>query len=220
MKIGTEEWKAFLIRGASEMGVSIEKRQADRFAVHAAELMTWNRKMNLTAITDPIEMAVKHYLDSIAAYRLIPESGRILDVGTGGGFPGIPLKILIPKLQLTLIDSTLKKIHFLKHIIRTLKLEKTDAIQTRVETLSGQNRFSNGFDRVVSRALFPLIDLVDMSAPLIAEHGKIVAWKGEPDPEEIESLQSELNEKGFAVTLEHYTLPCLEIKRSLVIFGR
>src|SRR4030042_3426638 len=134
MKIGSDGWKQFLIRGAAERGISIERLQVDQFAVHASELMAWNRKMNLTAITDPVEVAVKHYLDSIAAYRLISESSRILDVGTGGGFPGIPLKILIPELHLTLIDSTLKKIHFLKHIIRTLKLRQTEAIQARVET--------------------------------------------------------------------------------------
>ena len=123
MEIGSEKWKNIIKDGAKTMEIHIDQEQVDQCALHAVELMKWNQKTNLTTITDPLEVAVKHFLDSMAPAPLISQSSKMLDIGSGGGFPGIPLKILIPSLSVTLIDASRKKVSFLSYLIRTLKLK-------------------------------------------------------------------------------------------------
>ena len=115
MRIGSPQWAALIVEGAKAFGLALDQKQVSRFAAHASELIKWNKKFNLTTITDPRDMALKHYLDSIAPAKRIPSFSTLLDIGSGGGFPGIPLKIICPNLKLTLIDGSRKKINFLKH---------------------------------------------------------------------------------------------------------
>jgi hypothetical protein len=110
----SSEWKKMVLRGARQLGIVLTPGQLDCFAQHATLLLEWNRKINLTAIVDPAEMAVKHYLDAIAPIKHIPLQGHLLDIGTGGGFPGIPLKVMRPDQPMTLIDGVRKKISFVK----------------------------------------------------------------------------------------------------------
>ena len=109
MEIGSEKWKQLIIDGAGHFGVHINRDQAQQLALHAALMLKWNRTTNLTAITDPVDVAVKHFLDSIITVHLISLGATVLDIGSGAGFPGIPLKIMIPSLQVTLIDASRKK---------------------------------------------------------------------------------------------------------------
>ena len=104
MNIGSSQWAKLIIKGAKSFDLDLDLEQVSRFGVHAGELIKWNKKFNLTRITDPREMAVKHYLDSLAPARLLPPSGTLLDIGSGGGFPGIPLKVVNPSSTLTLIE--------------------------------------------------------------------------------------------------------------------
>ncbi len=129
------EWAHIIDKGARAMGMCLERSQITRFAVHAKELMAWNRFAKLTAITDPIEIAVKQFLDIIPLFPLLPPGSRLLDIGSGGGFPGIPLKIMRPDLEVTLIDASRKKVSFQKHIIRTLALKDIEAHHIRAEEL-------------------------------------------------------------------------------------
>ena len=131
MQIGSQEWTAMLSEGAARMGLTVRPAQAAQFATHARLLLEWNRKINLTAITDPTQVAVKHYLDAIAPLDHIPPGGRLLDIGTGGGFPGIPLKVMRPDQPMTLIDGVRKKVNFVKHVIRALRLNRIEALHTR-----------------------------------------------------------------------------------------
>ena len=108
MEIGSEKWKRLIIDGAGHCGVRINRDQAQQFALHAALMLKWNRTSNLTAITDSMDIAVKHFLDSIITVPLISPGSTVLDIGSGAGFPGIPLKIVIPSLQVTLIDASRK----------------------------------------------------------------------------------------------------------------
>lgn len=132
------EWAEYLDRGARTMGLPLKEQQIAAFAVHARELMSWNRFASLTAIRDPLEIAVKQFLDTIPLCPLLPDRSRVLDLGSGGGFPGIPLKILRPDLNLTLIDASRKKVSFLRHVIRTLHLNCIGARQIRAEGLAGE----------------------------------------------------------------------------------
>ena len=110
MEIGSREWQHLIIDGAQQLGIAIDKRISAMFAAYAAELIHWNRKINLTAITDPRDIAIKHFLDSLAPAQFIPDRVRLLDIGSGAGFPGIPLKIFKPSLSVLLIDGTLDRL--------------------------------------------------------------------------------------------------------------
>lgn len=228
MKIDSEAWKRYLIDGAAAMGIDLSDSQADSLSVHGTELLAWNRKMNLTAITAPTEVAVKHFLDSLAPVPVIPSGGKLLDIGSGGGFPGIPLKIAIPSLSVVLIDASRKKVSFLKYLIRTLRLTGIEARQIRSEELpaqcgpAGKDR-DGAFDVVISRALTSLERFAGMGLPFLAENGIIVAMKGPADRADPETDGP--GKTGFPDTeagiwlrqTRHYRLPRLGIERSLVI---
>jgi 16S rRNA (guanine527-N7)-methyltransferase len=235
MRIGSDKWKHVIQSGAEEFDISLEPGQIDLFVIHAVELVKWNRKINLTAIADPLEIAAKHFLDSIAPARLIPPDGTLLDVGSGGGFPGIPLKILFPSLTVTLIDASRKKVNFLKHLIRTLKLENIQALQVRAEDLADVNPkislgqdivFENEFDVVMCRALTSLDGFALMALPLVSKGGFIIALKGKVSRAEVDSVRlllektpgvTNIEERQLSIDVEKYILPYLGSERSIVI---
>ncbi len=213
MNIGSEQWKKLVEKGAGNLNIHIDRKITDQFSIHAAELIKWNRKINLTAITDPVKVAVKHFLDSIISVRVIPEYGRLLDIGSGGGFPGIPLKILIPSLSVTLIDASRKKVSFLKHVIRNIKLVQIDARQIRVEELAKEKTEDNCFDVIICRAFSRLDKIILQALPLLAKDGMIIAMKGKLSEFELESA----SKYNLSLTVEKYRLPFLELERSLAI---
>ena len=229
MEIGSPDWENLIIDGASAFQTRVDHQMAHQFSLHARELIKWNQKINLTAMTDPTEIALKHYLDSIAPARWIPPTCSLLDIGSGGGFPGIPLKVVIPSLTVTLIDGSRKKISFLKNIIRTLKLENIDAQQIRAEDLTKEADAFRQFDVVISRALSSLSTFVKMALPLLADRGMIIALKGEMDQQKVAELQPTVFEQitpstggshSYAMTLENYHLPVIQSKRSMLIIRK
>ncbi|UCF93191.1 MAG: 16S rRNA (guanine(527)-N(7))-methyltransferase RsmG [Desulfobacterales bacterium] len=226
MRIESEEWKNLIIEGAEALGLPVDRVFADQLAIHAAELISWAKKINLTTITNPFEIGIKHYLDSLIPAPLIPAGASLLDIGTGGGFPGIPLKILLPSLSVTLIDASRKKVSFLKHVIRTLKLTGIEARQIRAEDLARQVRFRHAFEVIVSRALAALDAFIVMALPLLAPKGILIALKGQTRPEDVETALEnalsnlaipELRRDGFALKVEDYVLPMSEATRSIII---
>lgn len=226
MKVGSPEWIELVIDGAKAIGIDLNQRQARQFAVHADELLKWNKKFNLTAISDPWEVAVKHFLDSIATARLIPPGATLLDIGSGGGFPGIALKIVLPALSVTLIDGSRKKITFLKHIIRTLQLENIDARQIRAEEMVKGPEHPFAFDVIISRALSSLKTYITLALPLLARPGIIIALKGRIDQSEIDDLFSnptnrspgELSHQSrLSLTTQSYELPYIQSRRTVYL---
>ena len=229
-------WKNIIRSGAREMGLQIDDRAIDQFAVHAAELLKWNRKINLTAITDPLEMAAKHYLDSIAPSAMIPAHISLLDMGSGAGFPGIPLKIVNPSLSVTLIDASRKKISFLNHIIRRLGLRGTSAVQGRVEAMAPSTAHPGfgdpdwtGFNVIVCRALTDLSDFIRDAWPLLDEAGFLLAFKGrgEQAEKEIDCFVSQdhppellIAPKEIRIASRSYRLPYLGSERTIVRVSR
>ena len=225
MRIGSPQWGALIIEGARAFGLVLDQRQVSGFAAHASELIKWNKKFNLTTITDPRDMALKHYLDSIAPAKRIPAFSTLLDIGSGGGFPGIPLKIICPSLKLTLIDGSRKKINFLKHTLRSLDFNDVEALQVRAEHLVGNHDFVSAFDVITGRALSSLDAFVKTALPLLADEGLIIAWRGKVEQSEIDALQSDVLEKmntdryarrSYSLELETYKLPIIEAIRSLL----
>lgn len=228
MHIGSKAWKNLIHDGAKDLGVQIDREKIEQFSIHALELMEWNRKINLTAITDPKAIAVKHFLDSIAPAPMIPRNASLLDIGSGGGFPGIPLKILIPSLSVSMIDASRKKVNFLKHIIRRLELENIGAVHVRAEELAEKPEFQVTFDVIISRALSSMPDFIDLALPLLDKKGVIIAMKGSVSEAMLESnglsipKSSTISNKNTPVSmdLKRYSLPILEIERSIVSFRR
>ena len=229
MEIGSPDWENLIIDGAKAFQIRVDKQMVRQFSLHARGLLQWNQKINLTAITDPGEIALKHFLDSLAPARWIPPSATLLDIGSGGGFPGIPLKVFIPSLAVTLIDGSRKKINFLKHCIRTLQLENIDARQVRAEELAKDADVASRFDVIISRALSSLTAFVKLALPLLADRGTIIALKGEMDQLKVVELQSTVLEKippstdepcPYTLTLENYYLPVIQLKRSMLIIRK
>lgn len=226
MRIGSKKWRNVIYDGAKDLEIQIGRENIDQFATHALELIEWTTKTNLTSITDPLEIAVKHFLDSIAPAPIIPPDASLLDIGSGGGFPGIPLKILMPSLSVTLIDASRKKVSFLKHVIRMLDLDNIEACHVRAEDLSGNNIFEKTYDVIISRALSSTVNFVQMSLPLLTKEGFIIAMKGRASDKEIKSVQSLIKTKSgaqenstsnFNLVLKKYRLPHLKSERSIVI---
>jgi len=213
MDIGSEQWKKLVEEGAGTLDIHIERKITDQFSIHAVELIKWNRKINLTTISDPVEVAVKHFLDSIISVRIIPEYSRLLDMGSGGGFPGIPLKILIPSLSVTLIDASRKKISFLKHVIRDLKLVRIDARQIKAGELTKEKTVDNCFDVIICRAFSRLDKIILQALPLLAKDGIIIAMKGNLSKSEIKTA----GKYKSSWSVVKYKLPFLELERSLII---
>ena len=217
MEIDSREWHRIIIEGSRLLGVEIDEGVTAQFSVHASELIRWNRKINLTALTDPRDIAIKHFLDSLAPARLIPDKIRLLDIGSGAGFPGIPLKILNPSLSVLLIDSIRKKANFLKHVIRTLNLENIESFQIRAENLSKDPEFANSFDVIISRALSDLTPFVKSALPLLAPQGTILAMKGKTDPEELDAVRTSTLKDLYSLEVENYRLPSMNAQRSVVL---
>jgi 16S rRNA (guanine527-N7)-methyltransferase len=222
MLIDSHQWRSAVIDGARELGLRVTDGQVRLMQSHAMALLQWNRITNLTAITDPLEVAVKHYVDALAAVPWIGEATRLLDAGAGGGFPGIPLKILRPDLALTLVDSVRKKVSFLKHAIRTLELADTAAVHGRLEQLGGHPDFHGQYDLVVCRAFSSLADFAALTTAFLAPGGSLLALKG---PRTDDTLDLDGHDDGrsvrlggrrFTVQIHRYQLPILDSQRRLV----
>jgi len=216
MQIGSKQWKNLVDRGAKDLEIHIDGEKIDQFGIYAIELLKWNQKINLTAITDPLEVAVKHFLDSMAPVPIIPSDASLLDIGSGGGFPGIPLKICIPPLSVTLIDSSRKKISFLKHVIRTLGLHNIVASHIRAEDIPKEAALPNTYDVIISRALSFTGTFIHKALPLLSKDGIMITMKGKMTNEEVESVHS-LTKNQFSLVLKKYRLPHLKSERSLLI---
>ena len=217
MEIGSGEWQGFIIDSARKLGIEIDETVTAPFSVYASELLTWNRKINLTAITNPKDIAAKHFLDSLAPAEFIPEGARLLDIGSGAGFPGIPLKILKPSTSALLIDAVRKKINFLKHALRILNLEGIEARRIRTEDLLKDPDNAFNFDVIISRALSDLSLFVKNALPLLAKQGVIIAMKGKIDSEELDAVREDVPGGNYSLEIEKYVLPSLGDPRSLVI---
>jgi 16S rRNA (guanine527-N7)-methyltransferase len=178
------------------IGVKLSPRQIKYFEEYESELIIWNEKFNLTAIRESEDIRIKHFLDSLTPYpeMLASTPERLVDVGTGAGFPGIPLKILFPNMQLTLVESVGKKAGFCRHIVDTLALENVEVLSTRVEELGQNPAYREKYDWAVGRAVASMPVLAEYLLPLVKIGGAMLALKGENAHAEAQSA-----DKAFRV---------------------
>ena len=198
-----------LSKWCAENGISISQTQTDAFENYAALLIEWNKKMNLTAITEESDIAVKHFIDSISLLKAveIPENSSVIDIGTGAGFPGIPLKIMRPDIELTLLDSLNKRLIFLEEVCRKLNI-KAALIHGRAEEFSHDKKYRENFDFAVSRAVANLPALCEYCIPYVKTGGSFAAMKGPDGNAELEAAAKAVKTLGCTVAgAETLTLP-------------
>ena len=226
MKIGSATWKETIVAGAREYKIHVQPGQVEQFARYANILNEWNQKINLTTIVDPLEMAIKHFLDAILPYDYIKPHKRLLDVGSGAGFPGMALKIMLPALQVTLVEATRKKVNFLKHVIRELGLEQVEAIHSRIENLN--QHVKPEYDVIVSRAFSDLPKFVQLAVPYLAANGHLITYKARGFATEISKLHKTLRGiKSLRTSMHQYSdiqiktipfqLPELNLSRTIIL---
>lgn len=182
----------------SLLGFSLTPRQISAFETYQQELLEWNSRFNLTAIRDLEGIHCKHFLDSLTCLKIWkshpPES--LIDVGTGAGFPGIPLKIVLPQLKLTLVESIGKKLDFCRHMVETLNLERVTLLQARAEELGSDPRHREQYDWAVARAVASLPVLAEYLLPLVRIGGGMLAQKGEAGPAEAQAAERAIHILG------------------------
>ncbi len=211
-----------LSAGAAEIGVRLGKVELDLFAAYHRELLLWNRRINLVSEKSAREIIIRHFVDSLTPAPWIARpKGALIDLGSGGGFPGIPLRIALPALQLTLVESSRKKTSFLSHIVRTLALGNITVVRERVEALFGEKACAGRFDTVVSRAAFKLPELIRLSSFFLAPGGLLIAMKG-PDPqEEMAEAETFLAAAGMVgEACRDVRLPGMDLSRKIIVYKR
>ncbi len=198
-----------------QLGFDIDQACLNKFQLFAEELSKWNRKINLTSIKQPEEIVIKHFIDSLTVAGVAGKSGRLLDIGSGAGFPCIPLKIVSPDLKIVSIDSVEKKIVFQRAVARLLQLKEFTAIHTRVESISGES--SGGFDKIVSRAFADLATYTRIALPLLAPDGIIIAMKGGGGIKEAKESGEALKILGARIErIDEFCLPVSGDKRVII----
>jgi 16S rRNA (guanine527-N7)-methyltransferase len=203
--------------------VHLTGRQIIALTTYERELIEWNQKFNLTAIRDVAGIRTKHFLDSfscVLAWKANPPT-NIIDIGTGAGFPGIPLKIIYPNTKVTLVESVGKKAMFCQHIVRLLGLDSVDVIKARAEDLGQMREHREGYDWGVARAVANLRVLSEYLLPLVQVGGKMLAQKGESGPAEVHAAESAIKLLGGEVRqLIPVTLPGVVEERHLVLVDK
>lgn len=209
-----------LARAAFEIGLDLTPAQLEKFGVYLTELKEWGRKMNLTSLRKDQDIIIKHFVDSLSLSRFIPDGSYVIDVGSGAGFPGIPLRIVNPSLILLLIDAKRKKVHFLRYIIRTLGLKDIDAIQTHLDRNFRSPEHHERADVVVSRAFSDLGVFLDLSYDLLKPGGIAIAMKGPAVDKEVEKVAA-VDLYAFEKTADFaFTLPFSEDKRRILVYRK
>lgn len=212
-----------LIKGVEGINLKLNNKDIIRFIKYKSLLKEWNEKINITSITDDIEIDIKHFLDSLTPFTTKLFSGKksVIDIGTGGGFPGLPLKIVNSDLSVTLLDSLNKRIIFLNEVIKELELKDINAIHGRAEEFSIKPAYREKFDISISRAVASLDTLSEWCIPFVKVGGYFISMKGPDTTEELNISKNAINLLGGKVVdTKLVTIPESNITHSLIIIEK
>lgn len=216
-----EKFEEIFNKYLKEIKIELNKEQIEKFYKYMNLLIEWNKKINLTAITDPEEIILKHFVDSLTIAEHIEENSKLVDIGTGAGFPGIPIKILRNDVEITLADSLNKRINFLNEVIKQLDLKNISAVHTRAEEFGKSKQYREKFDIATSRAVANLSTLSEYLIPLVKPTGKVIFMKGSEVKEELENAKNAINILGGKIEKEEsFNLPNTDMKRNLIIVNK
>jgi 16S rRNA (guanine527-N7)-methyltransferase len=206
-------------KNARHLGIELGDTQLAQFDVYKNELLQWNAKTNLISENSSQDIITRHFLDSLTAIQFIQKpNSRIIDVGCGAGFPGLPLKIALPTLKLYLLETNRKKVSFLKHIIRLLNLADTFVLHDRVENIIKADSWKEKFDILISRASFKLSELLPQGEFFLAPGGNLIALKGPKVDKEFAQCLSIINQYKISQLIQHdINVPFLEARRKIII---
>jgi len=218
--IDFEKWRRMIVDGASAFDLHPTDLQIGLFFQHMEALLQWSPKVNLTAIHDPYEIAVKHFVDSIVPAAFFSPALRVLDMGSGAGFPGLPLKVWFPSVELTMVDAVRKKVSFLQYAARQMGLKNVQAVHARIEQWRPPST-GRVFDTIVCRAFSDLSFIAMNALPLLSKKGQLVIWKGRFPENELAAVRPVLESAPYRRTMqiESYRLPFIDAQRTLLIIS-
>ena len=201
-----------------EINVNIDVRQVERFYRYMQLLLEWNQKINLTALTEEDDIVLKHFVDSLTVLKYIENNKTIVDVGTGAGFPGIPIALMDKSNKITLVDSLNKRINFLNEVKREIDIENIETVHSRAEDFGQNKEYREKFDISISRAVANLSTLVEYLIPLVKIGGRIICMKGSNVEEEINNAKFAIKELGGEIKeVNEFCLPKTDMKRNIII---
>lgn len=210
--------KTKLIDGLKKINIEIDGNTAENFMVYMNELVAWNEKVNLTAITEQEEIITKHFLDSAAAAEYIGENASVIDVGCGAGFPGLVLKLIRKDIKLTLLDSLEKRLKFLDCVISETKTENTALLHMRAEDGGRDKKYREKFDVAVSRAVANMAVLCEYCLPFVKPGGKFIALKGPKTAEELKDAETAIKRLGGKVIgVYESKIPYTDLEHTVVV---
>ena len=216
-----EEFSKELTKLASKIEIELSLDEIEKLYKFMNLLLEWNEKINLTAITEPEDIILKHFVDSITIKKYIKSENKVLDMGTGAGFPGIPLKIISSDTNFTLVDSLNKRIIFLNEVCDKLKLDKIENIHSRAEELAKNKKYREQYDIVTSRAVARLASLVEYMLPFVKVGGRCICMKGSNVDEELTEAKKAINILGGEIEkVDKFLLPNSDIERNIVIIKK
>ncbi len=216
-----ENYHKMLKEGASRFGADLSQLQLEKFSAYAGLLVEWNEKINLTSITDEEGITVKHFIDSLSVAGYIKGGESLIDVGTGAGFPGIPLKIARENLKVTLLDSLDKRVKYLNEVIAQLNLKEIHAVHGRAEDFGVNPGYRERFDIAIARAVSELSVLCEYCLPFVKVGGSFIAMKGPDITQELKDAQKAISVLGGEVIkTERFTLPNSDMERTILIIKK
>lgn len=216
-----EDFKRLMNLYGNEIGLEFTKEQLDKFFKYMNLLLEWNEKINLTAITEPEEVILKHFIDSLTISKYIEKDKTLADVGTGAGFPGIALKIYRNDLKITLVDSLNKRINFLNEVIKELDLKEIETVHSRIEDFGKNKEYREKFDYTTARAVANLSVLSEYLIPIAKISGQCICMKGSNIEEELNNSKNAIKILGGKIQkVKEFNLPKSDITRNVIIIKK